>query len=143
VDVNHNYGLPPFLALKGGLESGLMIAQYTAASLVSENKVLIHPASGDSIPTSANQEDHVSMGTTAARQTYEIIKNVRRVIAIEMLCAAQALDFRRARMGKGTTRAHAMIRDLVPTLNQDRILTHDIEALAALIASGSISRLVH
>ena len=87
-------GLPPFLTMDGGLNSGLMIAQYTAAALVSENKSLAHPASVDSIPTSANQEDHVSMGTIGARKARTILQNVRRVLAIELLCAAQGLDFR-------------------------------------------------
>ena len=90
----HRSGLPPFLAREPGLNSGLMLLQYAAASLVSENKVLVHPASADSIPTSANQEDHVSMGATAARQARDILRNVEHVLALELLCAAQGLDFR-------------------------------------------------
>src|SRR6202011_659040 len=85
-------GLPPFLTRRGGLNSGFMVAQYTAAALVSENKSLAHPASVDSIPTSANQEDHVSMGTISARKAREIMKNVRNVLAIALMCACQGLD---------------------------------------------------
>lgn len=132
-------GLPAFLVSKeqGGLSSGFMIPQYVAAALVSENKVLAHPASVDSIPTSANQEDHVSMGTIAARQVAEIVKNAHQVLAIELLCAAQAADFRAPlRLGDGTYAAHQMIRSKVPFLAQDRTLYPDIEAVAALISDG-------
>ena len=142
LDRNHNYGLPPFLASHGGLESGLMIAQYTAAALVSENKVLMHPASGDSIPTSANQEDHVSMGTIAARQTREIVKNVQHVLAIELLCAAQALDPRRARPGARTRRMYEAVREVVPELKGDRPLSSDIEKLVSLISSGLLLKVL-
>ena len=94
-------GLPPFLVEDAGLNSGLMLLQYAAASLVSENKVLVHPASADSIPTSANQEDHVSMGSIAARQARDILRNVEIVLALELLCAGQGLDFRlRAAAGR-------------------------------------------
>lgn len=128
-------GLPAFLIPKeqAGLSSGFMIAQYTAAALVSENKVLAHPASVDSIPTSANQEDHVSMGTIAARQAAEIVGNARHVAAIELLCAAQALDFRAPLIsGRGTQAAHRAVRSSVPFMAQDRILYTDIEAVASL-----------
>jgi len=135
-DRNHSSGLPAFLASRGGVESGLMIAQYTAAALVSENKVLMHPASGDSIPTSANQEDHVSMGTIAARQAAEIIRNVRRVIGIEMLCAARGIDLRNRRPGTGSAHALGAVRSAAPGREGDRPLSNDIDAVAALIAAG-------
>jgi histidine ammonia-lyase len=139
VDRHHSYGLPPFLAGDGGVESGLMIAQYTAAALVSENKVLVHPASADSIPTSANQEDHVSMGTVAARQAATIIANVQRVVAIELLCAAEALEYRSERPGEGTRKAHAIIRSVVPRLKGDRMLSDHIEAVTTLVREGAFT----
>jgi histidine ammonia-lyase len=142
VDRHHNAGLPAFLAAEQGVQSGLMIAQYTAAALVSENKVLIHPASGDSIPTSANQEDHVSMGTIAARHAAEIVRNVERVLAIELLCAAQALDYRKRRPGAGTQRALRMIRNTVAPLTGDRELSEDIERIAALVRCGALAEVV-
>ncbi len=136
-------GLPAFLVGDGGLNSGFMIAQYTAAALVSENKVLCHPASVDSIPTSANKEDHVSMGTISARQCREIIDNTENVIAIELLCAAQALDlFTNLKPGQGTLIAYKVIRDSVPNLETDRILSKDIETVKALIRSGKILKAV-
>jgi histidine ammonia-lyase len=136
-------GLPAFLVGDGGLNSGFMIAQYTAAALVSENKVLCHPASVDSIPTSANKEDHVSMGTISARQCREIIDNTENVIAIELLCAAQALDlFTNLKPGEGTMIAYNVIRDSVPNLETDRILSRDIETVKALIRSGKILKAV-
>jgi histidine ammonia-lyase len=132
-------GLPAFLVSDGGLNSGFMIAQYTAASLVSENKVLCHPASVDSIPTSANKEDHVSMGTIAARQCREIISNTENVIAIELLCAAQALDlFTNLKPGAGTLAAYQVIRRTIAPLEKDRILSNDIKAMKDLIRSGKI-----
>lgn len=142
MDRHHNYGLPPFLAGRGGVESGLMIAQYTAAALVSENKVLIHPASGDSIPTSANQEDHVSMGTIAARQAADVITNVRRVLAVELLCGAQAVDIRHRSPGGGTSRALAIVRSAVPRLTGDRAISSDIEKLAGLVAGDAFPALL-
>lgn len=129
-------GLPAFLIPKdqAGLSSGFMIVQYTAAALVSENKVLAHPASVDSIPTSANQEDHVSMGTIAARQAAEIVRNAKHVAAIELLCAAQALDFRAPLCaGRGTDAALRCVRASIPFLNRDRILYFDLEAIERLI----------
>ena len=100
VDADSNGGvLPMFLTRHGGLESGLMMAQYTAAALASENKVLAHPASADSIPSSANVEDHVSMGATAVRQAWQILEHVETIVAIELLCAAQGIDFRRQKRG--------------------------------------------
>ena len=132
-------GLPAFLVSDGGLNSGLMIAQYTAASLVSENKVLSHPACVDSIPTSANKEDHVSMGTLSARKCKEIVKNTEHVVAIELLCAAQALDlFTNLKPGEGTLAAYGVIRGAVAHLDNDRILSIDIEAVLKLMRNGKV-----
>ncbi|RLB29635.1 MAG: histidine ammonia-lyase, partial [Deltaproteobacteria bacterium] len=132
-------GLPAFLVSDGGLNSGFMLAQYTAASLVSENKALSHPASVDSIPTSANKEDHVSMGSISARKCREVLKNTEHVIAIELLCGAQAMDlFTNIKPGEGTLIAYKIIRDAVPHLEKDRILSKDIETLAQLMRSGKI-----
>ena len=136
VDPALSAGLPAFMISKdqGGLSSGYMIPQYVAAALVSENKVLAHPASVDSIPTSAGQEDHVSMGTISARQAVEMIENARQVAAIELMCAAQGADLREPlTLGAGTSVAHRMIREQVPSLKRDRILYTDIEMIAALI----------
>jgi len=125
---------PAFLSPDPGLQSGLMIAQYAAASLVSENKTLAHPASVDSIPSSANQEDHVSMGTIAARHAHQIIRNSRRVLAIEAICAAQAADLRGPQLlAPHTAQLHARIRAVVPTIVRDRVFATDIEKLAAWI----------
>ena len=132
-------GLPAFLAHQGGLHSGLMISQYTAASLVSENKVLAHPASVDSIPTSANQEDHVSMGTTSARQCAMILENSRWVIAVEVLNATQAIDFHHPlEPGPGVGAAVRLVRSVVPPLDADRLMTGDLAAVRALIVDGSL-----
>ena len=138
-------GLPAFLAPPGGagLHSGLMITQYTAASLVSENKVLAHPASADSIPTSANQEDHVSMGTTSARHLRQVVAHARWVVAIEVLCAAQALEYRRPLApAAGTGAALAAVRAVAPPLAGDRALGGDLRAVEALVASGALVRAV-
>jgi len=127
-------GLPAFLVQGGGLNSGFMIAQYTAASLVSENKVLSHPACVDSIPTSANKEDHVPMSAFSARKCREIVRNTESVIAIELLCAAQAIDlFTNLKAGDGTSIAYRVIRESVPSLEKDRILSPDIETVMDLI----------
>ena len=132
-------GLPAFLVTDGGINSGFMIAQYTAAALVSENKVLSHPACVDSIPTSANKEDHVSMGTISARKCRDIVKNTEHVIAIELLCGAQAMDlFTNMRPGEGTRVAYRIIRDAVPHLEKDRILFNDIETIVKLVRNGKI-----
>jgi histidine ammonia-lyase len=132
-------GLPAFLSRQGGLNSGLMISQYTAASLVSENKVLAHPASVDSIPTSANQEDHVSMGTTSARQCAMILENATWVIAIELLNAAQALDFHAPLVpGPGVGAARDAVRRVVPPLETDRVLTPDLEAVRGIMRDGTL-----
>lgn len=134
-------GLPAFLASQGGLNSGLMISQYTAAALVSENKVLAHPASVDSIPTSANQEDHVSMGTHACRKAREIFENVLWVMAIELASAAQALDFSHPlRPGRGVAAVHARIRADIPHLERDLYFKPDLERLRDLVRSGEIVR---
>jgi len=132
-------GLPAFLVSDGGLNSGFMITQYTAAALVSENKVLSHPASVDSIPTSANKEDHVSMGTIAARKCREVADNATHVIAIELLCAAQALDlFTNLKPGDGTLAAYHVIREHISHLDADRFLAKDVAAMAALMRSSQL-----
>jgi histidine ammonia-lyase len=138
--VNPNLsGLPSFLIREGGLNSGFMIAQYTAAALVSENKTLAHPASVDSIPTSANKEDHVSMGTIAARKAREILENLKHVIAIELLCAAQGLDLlTNLKPGKGTLSAYKVLRRHVSHMKKDRELSPDIETVAGAIDNGEI-----
>jgi histidine ammonia-lyase len=135
-------GLPAFLSSNGGLNSGFMILQYTAASLVSENKILAHPASVDSIPSSANQEDHVSMGTIAARKARSILENLRRVLAIEILSACQAVDLRGgpARLSPSTAAAYRLVRSTVPTLGPDRVMYPDIDAVLALVTEGSLLR---
>jgi len=131
--------LPPFLARNPGLDSGFMMVQVTSAALVSENKVLAHPASVDSIPSSAGREDHVSMGMTAALKARQVAEHVRYVLAIELLVASQALDFRApVKPGKGARAAHELIRSRVPHMDGDRELHKDIAAVAALIDSGEI-----
>jgi histidine ammonia-lyase len=135
VDVSQNDFLPPFLVENAGLNSGFMILQYTCAALVSENKVLVHPASADSIPTSANQEDHVSMGPIAGRQALEIIDNVKKVIAIHLLTSTQALDLRKKQLsyfsipfeiGKNTTKITKKVREYVSFWEEDRLAEPDI-----------------
>ena len=136
-------GLPAFLVSESGLNSGFMIAQYTAAALVSENKVLSHPACVDSIPTSANKEDHVSMGTIAARKCRSVIENAENVLAIELLCGCQAVDLlTKGRPGRGTEAAYRACREAVPRLDSDRQLSHDIETMVDLVRSGEIIRRV-
>jgi histidine ammonia-lyase len=132
-------GLPPFLALESGTNSGYMIAQVTAAALVSENKVLCHPASVDSIPTSANQEDFVSMGTHAARKALEVVQNSETIIAIELLAGCEATDLRGdLKSGKGTGAAYRFIRQHIPSMKRDRLLHQDIERMVHLIQSDAI-----
>lgn len=132
-------GLPAFLTVNGGLNSGLMIPQYTAAALVSENKSLAHPASVDSIPSSANQEDHVSMGTIGARKARRILTNTARVLAIELMCAAQAVEFSDAKaLGAGTRAAYKAIRERIPPLDEDRVLAPDIDELTLLVRGGTL-----
>ena len=135
----HLSDLPAFLTAYPGVDSGLMITQYTAASLVSENKVLVHPASADSIPTSANQEDHVSMGTIAARQAREILENVRYILAIECLSAVQGIDFLEPLTpGNGNEVACKTIREVVPHLEEDRIPAPDIQAIYQMMKDGIV-----
>ena len=132
-------GLPRFLTPNGGLNSGMMIAQYTAAALVSENKVLAHPASVDSIPTSANQEDHNSMGSIAARHLWDIVDNVERVIAIELLCAAQGIELLRPLTTSAPLeRVVAAIRTVVPFAEEDRVLYLDMDAVHQQVCSGAL-----
>ena len=135
-------GLPAFLTGNGGLNSGFMIAQYAAAALVSENKVLAHPASVDSIPSSANQEDHVSMGTIAARKARDIYDNVSRVIAIELVAAAQAVelesDLKERALGAGTKVAYDCVRGVVGHLEKDRVMYKDFDQALELVQSGAI-----
>jgi histidine ammonia-lyase len=134
-------GLPAFLVNDSGLNSGFMIAQYTAAALVSENKVLAHPACVDSIPTSANKEDHVSMGAISARKCRSVIANAESVIAIELLCGCQAVDLlTKGRPGQGTEAAHRACRGTVSVLDRDREVGADIEKMLDLVRSGRIIR---
>lgn len=146
LDPHLNGGLPPFLAPVSGLDSGLMLLQYTAAALASENKVLVHPASADSIPTSANQEDHVSMGPIAGRHARTVLDHVERILAIEALCAAQALDLRLAALpgvepGAGVREALARVRAIAPPVDADRELGPDLVAATALVHGGSLAEL--
>ncbi len=140
----HDGALPLFLTEHGGLENGLMLAQYTAAALVSENKVLAHPAVIDNVSTSADVEDHVSMGATAARQAHEVLVNTETVIALELFGAAQGIDFRRgalgpdARMGRGTRAAYDVIRAAIPFLEHDEPLAPHIETARRLVADGTL-----
>ncbi|MFQ5436413.1 MAG: histidine ammonia-lyase, partial [Anaerolineae bacterium] len=141
--------LPAFLTRNGGLNSGFMIMQYTAAALATENKVLAHPASADTIPTSANVEDHVSIGCTAALQTRQIVNNVEQILALELMAAAQGIDFRKealgakARLGKGTQPAYDLIRSRVPFVDQDTILYPYMELVRKLVASGQLVEVVN
>jgi len=132
-------GLTPFLAPSSGLCSGLMIAQVASASLVSENKVLCHPASVDSIPSSAGKEDHVSMGSISAKKLVTVVVNTKNALAIEIMTAAAGIDQRAPlKTSRGVSRAWSIVRELVPPLTEDRPLYKDIEAIAALIASGTL-----
>ncbi len=133
--------LPPFLVKTSGVNSGLMIAQYTAASLVSENKVLSHPATVDSIPSSADQEDHVSMATTASRKTWAVMDNLDNILAIEYLCASQALDLLRPlKPSPAAAAARKLLRKYVATIDDDRWFGPDIEKARELIASGRVDQ---
>ncbi|HKG94834.1 MAG TPA: histidine ammonia-lyase [Gemmatimonadaceae bacterium] len=132
-----NFGLPPFLARDAGVNSGFMMAQVTAAALASECKLLAHPASVDTIPTDGNKEDVVPMAMGAAWKLRRVVRNVQHVLAIELMCAAQGLDFRAPlRPGRGVARAHAEVRALVPPLVADRVLSGDIQRLADAVAAG-------
>jgi histidine ammonia-lyase len=138
----HLSGLPAFLTPEGGVRSGYMLAQYTAAALVSENKVLSHPASVDSIPTSANQEDHVSMGAHAARKALQVLRNSQQVLAIELVSASQAIEFGVGALGLGTAAAYRTVRTAVRHLDEDRILSEDLRAGADLVRSGAVLQAV-
>lgn len=136
---SHLSDLPPFLTEESGLNSGMMLLQYVAASLVSENKTLAHPASADSIPTSANQEDYVPMAQWAALKARHVLENAHRGVAIEYLCSAQGLDFRApAKAGRGPHAAHQLLRTVVPHLESDRPQAGDIEIILGLMREGSI-----
>jgi histidine ammonia-lyase len=135
-----NQGLPPFLSPDAGVNSGFMMAQVTAAALTSECKVLAHPASVDTIPTDGNKEDVVPMAMGAAWKLRRVLQNVRNVLAIELMCAAQGLDYRKPmRAGRGAARGHALVRKIVAPLGQDRVLAPDIAALSSAIERGHFS----
>jgi histidine ammonia-lyase len=135
-----NQGLPPFLSRDAGVNSGFMMAQVTAASLASECKVLSHPASVDTIPTDGSKEDVVPMAMSAAWKLRRVVRNVRYVLAIELMCAAQGIDYRAPlKPGRGVARAHAAVRRLVAPLDRDRVLSGDIETLARAIQSDELS----
>jgi len=135
--------LPPFLVDNGGVNSGFMIAQVTAAALASENKALAHPASVDSLPTSANQEDHVSMAPNAGKRLWDMAGNVRDILAIEWLGACQGLDFRAGlKTSPALEQARALLRSRVAHYEKDRFFAPDIAAASALIAGRELSRLM-
>jgi histidine ammonia-lyase len=143
VNPNLSDGLPAFLTVDGGLNSGFMIPQYVAASLVSENKVLAHPASVDSIPTSAGQEDHVSMGNTSGLKAGQVLANCERVLAIELLAGAQAVEFLAPlEPGPGVAAARSLVRELSPRLVEDRSLSNEIERVATAVRDGSLVAVV-
>ena len=150
VDSDSNGGvLPMFLTEQGGLQSGLMMAQYTAAALASENKVLAHPSSADTIPTSANIEDHVSMGAAAVRHAWQVLEHVETIVGIELLLAAQGVDFRCRQLGlspedlgAGTSVAYRLLRDRVPFVSSDVFLSPLIEEARSLVASGTVKEQV-
>lgn len=143
LDPARSEGLPPFLATNPGVESGYMITQYVQAALVAEDKVLSHPASVDSVPTSGGQEDHVSMGWGAARKLHEVVANVRKILAIEILCAVQAIEYRAPlRPGPGAQGVVAAVRALVPSLDGDRSHADDIAVVAGMIESGELADLL-
>jgi histidine ammonia-lyase len=134
----HLSGLPAFLVEEGGLNSGFMMAQVTAAALASENKALAHPASVDSIPTSANQEDHVSMATFAARRLHTMLGNTADIVAIELLAATQGIEFHRPQKSSPPLeQAMAAVRDISPRYTEDRSLSREVAKVASLIDAGS------
>lgn len=145
---SNGHVLPMFLTEQGGLESGFMMAHYTAAALASENKVLAHPASADTIPTSANVEDHVSMGSIAVRQAWQVVNHVETIVAIELLLAAQGVDFRRkqlgkaAKLGRGTEVAYRLVRQKVPFVEGDLFLSPLMEQVRQLVSAGTIKQAV-
>jgi histidine ammonia-lyase len=133
-----NEGLPAFLSPDPGLSSGFMIAQIVSAALINECQVLSHPSSTGSIPTDGGKEDHVSMGMTGALKLRQIVENAERVLAIELMCAAQGLEFRQPlKPSREIQRAYAVVRSVVPHLDQDRVLATDIEALAGAVRAGA------
>lgn len=142
---SNGHVLPPFLTLDGGLNSGFMLVQYTAAALCSENKALVHPASADTIPTSANVEDHVSNGPIAGRQARRIVRNLESILAMELLAAAQGIDFRRrvlgptASLGRGTAPVYALLRQHIPFVAADTVMYPLIEAARQLVVSGAVA----
>lgn len=148
-EASNIHTLPAFLTRDGGLNSGFMIVQYTAAALATESKVLAHPASVDSIPTSANVEDHVSMGLTAAVKARRIHTNVERILALELMAAAQGVDFRReivgdqARLGNGTQPVYELIRQHVPFIERDVVMIRYIEAMLHVVSTGQIAAVSH
>jgi len=146
LDAHLSNGLPPFLVAakeSDGLHSGLMAVQYTAAALASENKVLAHPATVDTIPTSGGMEDFVSMSPTAGLKAKAILENTQRVVAIELICAAQGLDLRDpSKCGKGTKAAHRKVREKVPVIREDRAISADIESVTKMISDGSLLEVV-
>jgi histidine ammonia-lyase len=143
-EASNTHTLPAFLTREGGLNSGFMIVQYTAAALATENKVLAHPASVDTIPTSANVEDHVSMGVTAGLKLRQVIANVEQILAIELMCAAQGIDFRRqdigsaAPLGQGTAPAYTLIRQQIPFIEQDEPLHPHLMAICDMVRTGDL-----
>lgn len=144
-EASNTQTLPAFLTPNGGLNSGFMILQYTAAAMASENKVLAHPASVDTIPTSANVEDHVSMGVTAALKLRQVLENVERILTVELMAGAQGIDFRKevvgvsARLGRGTSPVYALIRQQVPFIAEDTLLYPYMEAVHTLVTTGAIN----
>jgi histidine ammonia-lyase len=147
LDGKLNDGLPMMLVERGGLNSGLMMLQVTAAALVSDNKTLAHPDVLDSIPTSANQEDHVPMAANAARHLREIVWNTEHILAIEIITAAQAIDLRLRNegkgiemLGRGTRAAFSRLREVIPFLMEDRILDRDLAAAAQMVHQESLLR---
>ncbi|MCB9110588.1 MAG: histidine ammonia-lyase [Anaerolineales bacterium] len=143
-ECSNTHALPAFLTKEGGLNSGFMILQYTAAALATENKVFAHPASVDTIPTSANVEDHVSMGATAAIKLRGVLDNVERILAIELMSAAQGVDFRKQvigaekKLGEGTRRAYAVIREHIPFIESDTVMYEYMETMRQLVEEGKV-----
>ncbi len=135
--------LPPFLTTDSGLNNGYMIVQYTAAALVAENKILCHPASVDSIPSSGDQEDHVSLGMTSALKFEDVLRNAQTVLGIEALCAAQAIDLLAPlQPGVGTRKGYDVVRGFTPRLDRDRYLAPEIEASARAVKAGQFAAIV-
>jgi histidine ammonia-lyase len=139
LDASRSHGLPPFLAANAGVNSGLMLAQYTQAAMVAENRRLAVPASSDSLPTSAMQEDHVSMGWGAARKLRTVVANVGRILAVELTCAARGLDLRAPlEPGAGTAAARAAVREVIPGPGPDRWLAPELGGAEAVVTSGAL-----